>query len=66
MAKIWPRRTQEAKMQRAAALLSAPVAKNKVSNYLLIGKASSKKHILIPKDMYLKSVKVKYQKNAKI
>ena len=48
-------------MQRVTALLSAPVAKNKVSNYLMIVKARSKKHILIPKDMYLKSIKVKCQ-----
>ena len=45
-------------MQRVAALLSAPVAKNEVSNYLVIVKPSSKKHIWILIDMYLKSVKV--------
>ena len=58
MAKIWPTKTQEREMQRVAALLSAPVGKNEVSNYLMIVKPSSKKHIWIPIDMYLKSVKV--------
>ena len=58
MGKIRPTKTQEAEMKRVAALLSAPVAKNKVSNYLMIVKPSSKKHIWIPIDMYLKSVKV--------
>ena len=43
MAKIRPTKTQEAEMQRVAALLSAPVAKNKVSNYLMIIKPSGKK-----------------------
>ena len=61
MAKLRPTKTQEAEMQRVAALLSAPVAKSKVSNYLMIVKACSKKHILMPKDMYLKSIKVKCQ-----
>ena len=35
LAKIQPTKTQEAEMQRVAALLSAPVVKNKVSNYVL-------------------------------
>ena len=61
MAKIRPTKTQEAEMQRVAALLSTPVAKNKVSNYLMIVEARSKRHILIPKDMYLKSIKVNCQ-----
>ena len=48
-------------MKRVAALLSAPVAKNKVSNYLVIVKPSSKIPFLINIDMYLKRVKVQCQ-----
>ena len=58
MGKIRPRKAQEAEMKRVAALLSAPVSKNKVSNYLIIVKPSSKIHFLINIDMYLKKVKV--------
>ena len=58
MGKIRPTKTQEAEMKRVAALLSAPVAKNRVSNYLIIVKPSSKIPFLINIDMYLKRVKV--------
>ena len=58
MGEIRPRKTQGAEMKRVAALLSAPVAKNKVSNYLIIVKISSKIHFLIDIDKYFKGVKV--------
>ena len=51
MAKIRPKKTQKAEMQRVAALLSAPLEKNKVSSYLIILESDNKKLILIPIDM---------------
>ena len=44
MGKIRPIKAQEAEMTRVAALLSAPVVQNKVSNYLTIVQPGSKKH----------------------
>ena len=45
-------------MKSIAALLLAPVAKNEVSNYLIIVQPSSKTNFWIPVDMYLKRLKV--------
>ena len=44
MGKIPPTKTQEAEMTRVVGLLFAPVAKNKVSNYLIIVQTSIKYH----------------------
>ena len=45
------KKTQKAEIQRVAALLSAPLEKTKVSNYLMILESNSKKKIWIPIEM---------------
>ena len=51
MVKIRPTKTQKAEMQRVIALLSAPLEKTTVSDYLMILESDSKNQIWVPIDM---------------